>query len=92
MPIIDPKVEEPARQMPGHAIRGELAELAGTIRAADGRGAASTPPLLSVNTSRSRTSGPWLLLPEFPLGDGGPTRSSGRANRNRCVPASFALR
>ena len=33
MPIIDPKVEEPARQMLGHAIRGELAELAAAIRA-----------------------------------------------------------
>ena len=35
MPIIDPKVEEPARQMLGHAIRGELAELAAAIRAGD---------------------------------------------------------
>ena len=33
MPIIDPQVEEPARQMLGHAIRGELAELAAAIRA-----------------------------------------------------------
>jgi len=33
MPIIDPKVEEPARQMLGHAIRGERAELAAAIRA-----------------------------------------------------------
>lgn len=33
MPIIDPKVEEPARQLLGHAIRGELAELAAAIRA-----------------------------------------------------------
>jgi hypothetical protein len=33
MPIIDPKVEEPARQMLGHAVRGELAELAAAIRA-----------------------------------------------------------
>jgi hypothetical protein len=33
MPIIDPKVEEPARQMLGQAIRGELAELADAIRA-----------------------------------------------------------
>ena len=33
MPIIDPKVEEPARQMLGHAIRGEVAELAAAIRA-----------------------------------------------------------
>jgi hypothetical protein len=33
MPIIDPKVEEPARQMLGHAIRGELPELAAAIRA-----------------------------------------------------------
>jgi hypothetical protein len=33
MPIIDPKVEERARQMLGHAIRGELAELAAAIRA-----------------------------------------------------------
>jgi hypothetical protein len=32
MPIIDPKVEEPARQMLGCAIRGELAELAAAIR------------------------------------------------------------
>jgi hypothetical protein len=36
MPIIDPKVEEPARQMLGHAIRGELAELAAAIRADGG--------------------------------------------------------
>ena len=33
MPIIDQEVEEPARQMLGHAIRGELAELAAAIRA-----------------------------------------------------------
>jgi hypothetical protein len=33
MPVIDPKVEEPARQMLGHAIRGELAELAAAVRA-----------------------------------------------------------
>jgi hypothetical protein len=33
MSIIDPKVEEPARQMLGHAICGELAELAAAIRA-----------------------------------------------------------
>jgi hypothetical protein len=33
MPIIDPKVEGPARQMLGHAIRGEQAELAAAIRA-----------------------------------------------------------
>ena len=36
MPIIDPKVEEPARQMLGHAIRGEVAELAAAIRAGGG--------------------------------------------------------
>jgi hypothetical protein len=36
MPIIDPKVEEPARQMLGHAIRSELAELAAAIRAGGG--------------------------------------------------------
>jgi hypothetical protein len=36
MPIIDPKVEEAARQMLGHAIRGEVAELAAAIRAGGG--------------------------------------------------------
>ena len=36
MPIIDPKVEEAARQMLGHAIRGEVAELAAAIRVGGG--------------------------------------------------------
>jgi hypothetical protein len=36
MPIIDPSVEEPARQMLGHAIRGDFAELAAAIRAGGG--------------------------------------------------------
>ena len=32
MPIIDPKVEEPMRDMLGHAVRGELQDLASLIR------------------------------------------------------------
>ena len=32
MPIIDPKVEEPTRDMLGHAIRGELQDLASLIQ------------------------------------------------------------
>jgi hypothetical protein len=36
MPIIDPRVEEPTRNMLGHAIRGELDELAGLIQSVGG--------------------------------------------------------
>jgi hypothetical protein len=36
MPIIDPKVEEPTRDMLGYAIRGELPELAAAIGLASG--------------------------------------------------------
>jgi hypothetical protein len=36
MPIIDPKLEEPARDMLGHAIRGELHELATLIQSVGG--------------------------------------------------------
>jgi hypothetical protein len=36
MPIIDPKVEEPTRDMLGHAIRGELQDLAALIQSVGG--------------------------------------------------------
>jgi hypothetical protein len=36
MPIIDPKVEEPTRDMLGHAIRGELQPLASLIQSVGG--------------------------------------------------------
>jgi hypothetical protein len=36
MPIIDPKVEAPTRDMLGHAIRGELAELSALIQSVGG--------------------------------------------------------
>ena len=36
MPIIDPKVEEPTRDMLGHAIRGELQDLASLIQSVGG--------------------------------------------------------
>ena len=36
MPFIDPDVEEPTRNMLGHAIRGELDDLAAMIQSVDG--------------------------------------------------------
>ena len=36
MPIIDPKVEEPTRDMLGHAIRGELQDLSALMRSVGG--------------------------------------------------------
>jgi hypothetical protein len=36
MQVIDPKVEKPARDMLGHAIRGELQDLAVLIQAVGG--------------------------------------------------------
>ena len=36
MPIIDPKVEEPTRDMLGHVIRGELQDLSALMRSVGG--------------------------------------------------------
>ena len=81
MPIVDPKVEEPARRMLGHAIHGEGAELEAAIRAAGGERYRQAP------TSQQGALTVPVVSVDYRGGENWPRISAGRTKRSVAQPS-----